>query len=177
MLSIGLKTTHKDPSTKYHIGIAHGNIEGLGLDERRNYYPMTRAELLECEVDLWLLGHIHVPFPAESSSSERIYYSGTPEPDGFDCRHCGCAWIIELDNNKEINAQQIFPGKFQFTHGEFDLRTSADVEQFEEILHRDGPDKSAGKIEADRTIVQRNLCRIGFCEICHRGACFLSSVG
>lgn len=124
-----VKTTHKDQSTKYHIGIAHGNIEGLGPDERRNYYPMTRAELLECEVDLWLLGHIHVPFPDESGSRERIYYSGTPEPDGFDFRHCGRAWIIELDNNKEINAQQIFPGKFQFTHDEFDLRTSADVEK------------------------------------------------
>ena len=124
-----VKTTPKDQSAKYHIGIAHGNIEGLGLDERRDYYPMTRAELLECEVDLWLLGHIHVPFPTDSGSRERIYYSGIPEPDGFDCRHCGSAWIIELDNNKEINAQQICPGKFQFTHHEFDLRTPADVER------------------------------------------------
>ena len=41
----------------------------------------------------------------------------------------GSAWIIELDNNKEINAQQIFPGKFRFTHDEFDLRTSAEVER------------------------------------------------
>ena len=135
-----VKTTHKDQSTKYHIGIAHGNIEGLGLDERRNYYPMTRAELLECEVDLWLLGHIHVPFPAESGPRERIYYSGTPEPDGFDCRHGGYAWIIELDDDKAINAQQISPGKFRFTHDEFDLRTLANVEQLKKYY-----------IETDRT--------------------------
>ena len=124
-----VKTIRKDQSIKYHIGIAHGNIEGLGFDEGDNYYPMTREELLACGVDLWLLGHVHVPFPAESGSSERIYYSGTPEPDGFDCRHCGSAWIIELDNHKEINAQHISPGKFRFTHDEFDLRTLADVEQ------------------------------------------------
>ena len=124
-----VKTVYKDQSTTFHIGIAHGNIEGLGFDEGHNYYPMTREELLACEIDLWLLGHIHRPFPAESCSKARIYYSGTPEPDGFDCRHCGSAWIIEFDNQKEINAKQMFTGKFRFTHDKYELKTSVDVEQ------------------------------------------------
>jgi DNA repair protein SbcD/Mre11 len=122
-----VETVHKDPNTKYHIGVAHGNIEGLGIDERQNYYPMTRAELLGYGLDLWLLGHIHVPFPTGETSSERIYYSGTPEPDGFDCRHSGYAWLIELDDEKRINGQRISTGKYQFTHDEHEVRTSEDL--------------------------------------------------
>ena len=126
-----IKSITKNQDVTYHIGIAHGNIEGLGIDEGHNYYPMTRTELLECKLDLWLLGHIHVPFPAADTSNERIYYSGTPEPDGFDCSHEGYAWVIELDENKKISANRIATGKYVFTHHEIELRTAADLAQFE----------------------------------------------
>lgn len=156
-----VKTINKDQSTTFHIGIAHGNIEGLGFDEGHNYYPMTREELLACEIDLWLLGHIHVPFPAESCSRARIYYSGTPEPNGFDCRHCGCAWIIEFDDQKEINAKQIFTGKFRFTHDEFELKTSADVEKLKKYYTETDRTNLLVKLKLTGLLPRETLAELG----------------
>lgn len=99
-----------------NIGIAHGSLEGFSPDFEGKYYPMTISELQRCNLDLWLLGHTHIQYPSNPDSKSRIFYPGTPEPDGFDCEHEGRAWIIEIDNDKRVNPKAISTGRYRFLH-------------------------------------------------------------
>ena len=97
------------------VGIAHGSLDGLSPDFHGDYYPMTRQELEAVDVHVWLLGHTHVRFPdQESGRGARIFYPSTPEPDGFDCRHPGYAWIIEVDESGPTQFRSVRTGTFQF---------------------------------------------------------------
>ncbi len=118
----------KDTDLDFHIGIAHGNVAGYGQDDEQKYYPMTREELLGCDMDLWLLGHIHVQSPSEITSQERIYYSGIPEPDGFDCHHEGCAWLLELRDDRRVDARPIQTGTYRFAHHDAEIQRQDDIE-------------------------------------------------
>ena len=115
---------------KFHIGIAHGTLEGLAADVEGIYYPMTRTELSRCHLDLWMLGHIHTPFPIKAGDKNSIFYPGTPEPDGFDCRHEGKAWFIEIDEDKQIHADLQLVGKYQFTKCSEKINSLKDLEKF-----------------------------------------------
>ncbi len=57
-----------------HIGLAHGNVEGLGLDADQRYFNMTEAGLRAAGLHTWLLGHIHVPSPAPSTTGTPLFY-------------------------------------------------------------------------------------------------------
>jgi len=82
---------------------------------------MTISELQKCGVDLWLLGHTHVQYPEKPGIEDRIFYPGTPEPDGFDCQHEGNAWIIEIEEDKKIHPVSISTGIYKFLHEELEV--------------------------------------------------------
>lgn len=124
-----IKETTKNNDIKYHIGIAHGSLEGVSPDPDLNYYPMNHEELEGMGLDLWLLGHTHVQYPENPGIMDRIFFSGTPEPDGFDCMHEGKAWILELDDSNKIQTTPLTTGQYRFLHEEIDLEPSCDLEQ------------------------------------------------
>lgn len=114
---------------KFQIGIAHGALAGFSPDLDNNYFTMTEKELLALELDLWLLGHSHLPYPSQKKvSSHKIFNSSTPEPDGMDCSHPGYAWFIELKENKEAAAERLKVGNYQFLDLEFKVSSEADLE-------------------------------------------------
>lgn len=116
---------------KFHIGIAHGSFEGLSPDMQGEYFPMKAADLERCQLDLWLLGHIHVQFPPRApGASDRIFYSGTHEPDGFDCRHEGKAWLLELSESKTLRAQSLSTGHYRFREERLELHSLDALEDF-----------------------------------------------
>jgi DNA repair protein SbcD/Mre11 len=123
--------TEFNPSDdNFHIGLAHGSFQGLSPDFNQNYYPMTKQELEELQLDLCLLGHTHIRFPNEESGTEaRIFIPSTPEPDGFDCSHPGYAWIIELQGKNQIRYKSIQTGKNKFHHIDFTLQTENDMNE------------------------------------------------
>lgn len=110
-----------------NIGIAHGSLEGFSPDFEGKYYPMTISELQMCNLDLWLLGHTHIQYPLRPDASNRIFYPGTPEPDGFDCEHEGRAWIIEIDKSKKINPRSISTGRYRFSHDTAEVNSLDDL--------------------------------------------------
>lgn len=124
-----IKENTIDEDVKYHIGIAHGSLEGVSPDLDLNYYPMTHEELEDMELDIWLLGHTHIQYPNNPGTMDRVFYSGTPEPDGFDCTHEGKAWIFELDDSKRIHSTTLSTGEYYFLHEEISLEPSCDLEQ------------------------------------------------
>jgi len=119
----------KDSETKLAIGVAHGSMEGLSPDFNEDYYPMSRKELQNIGVDLWLMGHTHVRYPDEEGGTEaRIFFASTPEPDGFDCCHPGYVWLIKLDEDKSVRYQSLRTGCYQFLRIERELHKQNDVE-------------------------------------------------
>lgn len=123
--AVGWITESSRQNACFRIGLAHGSFECLTPDTEGEYYPMKKEDLTRSELDLWLMGHIHVQFPPRPGELDRIFYPGTPEPDGFDCRHEGKAWMIELSetipqmngtHRKQIRTQSISTGKYRFHH-------------------------------------------------------------
>lgn len=103
----------KQESYLYHIGIAHGSLQGFSIDLEGVYFPMQTQELLRCDLDLWLLGHTHIQYPT-SEQGDKIFYPATPEPDGFHCNHSGKAWILEINEKKEVKSHSIETGTYRF---------------------------------------------------------------
>lgn len=100
--------------TRLNIGIGHGAIRGISPDLQGEYFTMSREELSSLGLDLWLLGHTHVPYPLSGKSSqERIFNAGTHEPDGMNYRHEGSGFLISLDKT-HIDSQRIVTGKYRF---------------------------------------------------------------
>ena len=107
----------------FNHALGHGSIERLSPDNERKYFPMKMRELEASPMDLWLVGHTHVRYPAADAAAGKIYNSGTPEPDGWDCSHCGNAWIIET--GEEIRASAVQTGKYCF----FDINETVSSEK------------------------------------------------
>ena len=123
------------------LGLAHGALAGLSPDPDQKYYNMSTTELEEMGLDLWLLGHTHVPYPAKKEvTGRRIYNAGTPEPDGMDCGHPGQAWLIRVHNNK-IEANQIETGKYRFYDQEYTVKNQEDFAKIKDEFLEDNPEE------------------------------------
>jgi DNA repair protein SbcD/Mre11 len=120
----------KDEKIKYHIGIAHGSLEGVSPDPDRRFYPMTERELNDCKLDVWLLGHTdRLKYPQTPVRNSRIFYPATPEPHGYDIRHEGNAWILEINENKKVQAESLSAGQYKFLDNEHILNSAEDIEK------------------------------------------------
>ena len=112
-----------------HIGIAHGNVGGLGLDGEGKYFNMSEAELNNAGVDTWLLGHVHVPYPSSDYAGKPFcFMPGTHTPEHINRKFKGHAWCISFDDAKKISFEQIRTGKFSFFRTEKSLNNLSDVQ-------------------------------------------------
>jgi DNA repair exonuclease SbcCD nuclease subunit len=131
-----IREVQKDPAVRLHIGVAHGSLEGISPDFGGDYYPMSMDELRTSGVDLWLMGHTHLRHPdREEGSESRIFFPSTPEPDGFDCRHPGYAWLIELKGGGAVHYQSLQTGQYQFVTVDRGLSSEEEVESLKSYFH------------------------------------------
>lgn len=115
-------------ATGLKIGIAHGNVTGLGLDAEGQYFNMEPAALEAAGMATWLLGHIHVPFPtSETGERSPFFMAGTHTPDSLRCRHAGSAWGIECDGDRVTRYERLAPGKLAFRRLARELLSADDV--------------------------------------------------
>ncbi len=115
-------------ATGLKIGIAHGNVTGLGLDAEGQYFNMEPAALEAAGIATWLLGHIHVPFPTSESGERSPYFmAGTHTPDSLRCRHAGSAWSIECDGDRVTRYERLAPGEIVFRRLTQELLSADDV--------------------------------------------------
>jgi DNA repair exonuclease SbcCD nuclease subunit len=115
-------------ATGLKIGIAHGNVTGLGLDAEGQYFNMEPAALEAAGIATWLLGHIHVPFPTSESGERSPYFmAGTHTPDSLRCRHAGSAWSIECDGDRVTRYERLAPGEIAFRRLTQELLSADDV--------------------------------------------------
>jgi exonuclease SbcD len=144
-----VRGVQRDRSIRHHVGVAHGSLEGVSPDFDQRYYPMTQAGLLECGLDAWLLGHTHLPYPEKPGTGDRIFYPGTPAPDGFDCRHEGRAWLLTLGGETPaMSAEPVSTGTLRFRDVAATVRGAADL---------DALDRAWAGDEAGRTVLRLRL--------------------
>lgn len=106
------------PDGAYHIGVAHGAVEGETIDREGAYFMMSRAELEAIGVDVWLIGHTHVPFPRELredayTEAGRIFNAGTHMQTDVNCATEGLCFILELDGG-HVRAKKVRTGTVRF---------------------------------------------------------------
>jgi DNA repair exonuclease SbcCD nuclease subunit len=112
-----------------HVGIAHGNVEGLGLDADQRYFNMSEEDMRSSGVHTWLLGHIHVPAPAPGTTGRPLYFMpGIHTPDSVKCSHPGHAWWIELGADGTCRHEQLTSGGVRFLRLSRSLENAAEIE-------------------------------------------------
>ncbi len=107
----------------YRIGMAHGALKGITPDMNHEYFTMTEKELEDIPVDVWLIGHTHIPYPDISEGQEktgcRIYNAGTHEQTDLHNATEGCCFLLTLENaekkgEKRIRASKVVSGAVRF---------------------------------------------------------------
>ena len=107
----------------YHIGLAHGAVEGETIDNEGAYFQMTRTELLGLGMDTWLIGHTHVPFPRNLQEEntvvdQPIFNAGTHVQRDVHNNTEGLCFIIEIDPDKTVRAKKVASGHVWFCRRE-----------------------------------------------------------
>ena len=104
--------------TSMHSAPGENNLGWIKtIDTEGQYFLMTRRELEDIPLDLWLLGHTHVPFPelgTEFAASGRIFNAGTHVQTDVACNCAGQCFIIELADDKSVRAKRIDSGTLRF---------------------------------------------------------------
>ncbi len=137
-----------------NIGIAHGTIEGISPDNKREYFVMSTGELESIPMDVWFIGHTHVPFPADLSETEkkygyRIFNAGTHVQTDLGNNTEGDAFIVEVerkDGKTQVGARKYISGNLRF----YDL--TLDVLSDRETSLRDGIAAKTADLSTDSVI-------------------------
>ncbi|MGN0687145.1 MAG: exonuclease SbcCD subunit D [Oscillospiraceae bacterium] len=140
-----IKAQQITSDSAYHIGIAHGAVEGETIDREGRYFLMSRSELESIPVDVWLIGHTHVPFPRgltkQFSECGRILNAGTHVQTDVSCNTEGVCFIVEIDDSKTVRAKKYVSGGLRFFRRNVTLTAENMQEQLDTALC-DIPDNS-----------------------------------
>lgn len=122
-------------SDSYRIGVAHGALEGETIDSEGRYFLMTRQELCSIPMDLWLLGHTHIPFPRNLiGNTERIFNAGTHVQTDVSCACQGQCFLLELEQDRTVRAKSVPTGSVNFVRKDVAVTAGQMEAQLERAL-------------------------------------------
>lgn len=105
-----------------NIGVAHGAIEGLSCDREQRYFYMGMRELEDLGMDLWLIGHTHVPYPqGDVFQGQRVFNAGTHQQTDIADNSEGSVFLIDIAEDRTVTAQKIHTGVISFVRKELQL--------------------------------------------------------
>lgn len=129
-----------------HVGIAHGNVEGLGRDDEGNYFNMPLQDLRSAGVHCWLLGHIHAPSPAPGYVGQDLFFMpGTHTPEHVKRTTEGYAWYIEFNEENTARFERFRSGNILFNRVERALNAQIELDSLRQAL--DLPEKAITVLE------------------------------
>lgn len=135
-----------------NIGIAHGAIKGVTPDIKEEYFLMTENELSGIPVDVWLMGHTHIPYPNvldenTDTAGYKIFNAGTHEQTDFHNNTDGNGFIITIDKQESVAkvlARKYVSGKVHFYDLEVTVKPDSDTALADALkVVLDGKDKNA----------------------------------
>lgn len=112
-----------------NIGIAHGALKGITPDMREEYFLMSERELMDIPVDVWLIGHTHIAYPADldvinETTGYKIFNAGTHEQTDLHNNSEGNCFIIRIektDGKATVYAKKYISGKIRY----YDIKVQA----------------------------------------------------
>ena len=135
-----------------NIGLAHGAIQGLTPDIKEEYFLMTESELSQIPVDVWLIGHTHIPYPnilMEDADIEgyKIFNAGTHEQTDIHNNTDGNGFIISIEkqgSDAKVLARKYVSGKVHYYDLEIQVKPDSDT-TLEDAIEKaiDGKDRNA----------------------------------
>ena len=135
-----------------NIGVAHGAIKGITPDMKEEYFLMTENELLGIPVDVWLIGHTHIPYPNvlhEDSDTDgyKIFNAGTHEQTDLSNNTEGNGFIITIDKQESVAkvlARKYVSGKVHFYDLDVTVKPDSDTALSDALrVVMDGKEKNA----------------------------------
>ena len=118
-----------------NIGVAHGTIQGVAHDEKEEYFLMTESELSAIPVDVWLIGHTHIPYPDvlkedEDTAGYKIFNAGTHEQTDLSNNTEGNGFIISIEkkgSNAKVLARKYVSGRVHFYDIDVNVSPNSDT--------------------------------------------------
>jgi DNA repair exonuclease SbcCD nuclease subunit len=101
------------PAGALRIGLAHGSVQGFGSAGEANV-PIDPARVKSAGLAYLALGDWH----GTTRISDRAWYSGTPEPDGFRDNDPGNALIVRLDGAAAPTVERVPTAHFTWLRRE-----------------------------------------------------------
>ena len=161
------------PDGTYRIGVAHGAIEGATIDNEGAYFLMTQDELEHIPMDVWLIGHTHVPFPKniteDYSDCGRIFNPGTHVQTDVACNTEGLCFIVQISEDKSVLAKKVVTGNVRFYRERLTLSAGEMEQELRRSLDKLGSDSvvdlilsgavTAEEYEDRAAILERSLSR------------------
>lgn len=98
------------------IGLAHGSVQGFGSAGEASV-PIDPARVRSAGLAYLALGDWH----GTMRISDRVWYSGTPEPDGFRDNNPGNALIVRVDGAGAPKVEQVATGIFKWSRRVLDV--------------------------------------------------------
>jgi DNA repair exonuclease SbcCD nuclease subunit len=132
--------TMQTPEGALRIGLAHGSVRNFGSSERstNNLLATDRAQI--ARLDYLALGDWH----GSQKIDDLAWYSGTPEPDGFDLGGAGGGQVLQVDLTPGIPPQvtPLQSGRFAWHRESVTLSSIEDIAALESRIRAIQPDLS-----------------------------------
>jgi DNA repair exonuclease SbcCD nuclease subunit len=131
---VDLLNTLPPTGTVKRICIGHGIIDLFSPEkEAENVIAVAKLEaaISEGRVHFVALGDRHSL--TKVGSSERIWYSGTPESTDFRENHSGFCSVVSIDGDR-VSTEEVKIGHWNFIEELVDLNTEADIESLRKSL-------------------------------------------
>ena len=142
------KSTARDPTAwmdgatsppgTIRIGLAHGSVQGFGSDGEANV-PIDPARVKMAGLAYLALGDWH----GVKRISDRVWYSGTPEPDSFPDNEPGYALAVHIDGaNSPPKVERVATAYFTWMRRQQSVDGGEGLEAIEKEVSGLGADAS-----------------------------------
>ncbi len=122
------------PSGTLRIGLAHGSVQGFGSEGEANV-PLDPARAKSAQLSYLALGDWH----GTTAISERVWYSGTPEPDSFPDNEPGHALIVTIEGvGAAPKVERVATAHFTWARRRQTLESAAGLDAIEAEIARLG---------------------------------------
>jgi hypothetical protein len=122
------------PAGTVRIGLAHGSVQGFGSDGDADV-PIDPARVKSAGLAYLALGDWH----GTTRIAERVWYSGTPEPDSFPDNEPGYALAVHLEGgNAAPKVERVPTAHFTWARRRHTLASAAGLDAVEAEVGRLG---------------------------------------
>jgi DNA repair exonuclease SbcCD nuclease subunit len=152
------------PPGALRIGLAHGSVRSFGSSDQSTHNLLALDRAKSAQLDYLALGDWH----GMQKIDDRTWYSGTPEPDGFNLGGAGGGQVllVELTVGALPNVTPLESGKFLWRSEHVTLSSAEDISTLEARIRTLHSDLSRVLLQlrvegtldlADREIFERSI--------------------